>query len=249
MKGEELAEGVYGFETHGVVNWYLVEDGERLMAVDAGLAASWDEFERWIAARGRKVADLAAVVLTHAHMDHFGFAARAQKEAGARIYAHREEAELVRHPIRPRNAERPVLPYLRYDATRRLLLEVAKGGFRTRGVESFDEVDGDVAVLEDAPGRPRMVFTPGHTHGHCAVHLAERNVVFPGDAWVTRDPYTGLEGPRLVARSATNDVEQNLKSLEALEKIDAQLALTGHGPPWREGAADGARQARQAGAA
>jgi glyoxylase-like metal-dependent hydrolase (beta-lactamase superfamily II) len=142
-----------------------------------------------------------------------------------------------------------VLPYLRYGAARRILLEVAMGGFRTHGVESFDEVNGDGAVLDDLPGKPRVVFTPGHTHGHCAVHLPDRNVVFPGDAWVTRDPYTGLEGPRLVARPATNDVEQNLKSLETLEQIDAGLALTGHGPPWREGAADGARQARQAGAA
>src|SRR3954447_14858227 len=105
MNGEELADGVYGFETHGVVNWYLVEDGDRLMAVDAGLTASWDEFERWISARGRKVADLDAVVLTHAHIDHFGFAARAQEQAGARIYAHHEEAPLVHHPIRPRKAE------------------------------------------------------------------------------------------------------------------------------------------------
>jgi glyoxylase-like metal-dependent hydrolase (beta-lactamase superfamily II) len=249
MKGEELAQGVYGFETHGVVNWYLVEDGDRLMAVDAGLAASWDEFERWIAARGRQVSDLVAVVLTLAHIDHFGFAARAQEQAGARIYAHQHEGPLVHHPIRPRKAERPVLPYLRYGAARRILLEVAMGGFRTHGVESFDEVNGDGAVLDDLPGKPRVVFTPGHTHGHCAVHLPDRNVVFPGDAWVTRDPYTGLEGPRLVARPATNDVEQNLKSLETLEQIDAGLALTGHGPPWREGAADGARQARHAGAA
>ncbi|MEA2445394.1 MAG: hypothetical protein QOJ12_2686, partial [Thermoleophilales bacterium] len=116
VKGEELAEGVYGFETQRVVNWYLVEDGERLMAVDAGLTASWDEFERWIHARGRKLSDLDAVVLTHAHVDHFGFAARAQQQAGARIYAHHDEAPLVRHPIRPRKAERPVLPYLRYGA-------------------------------------------------------------------------------------------------------------------------------------
>jgi glyoxylase-like metal-dependent hydrolase (beta-lactamase superfamily II) len=248
MNGEELAPGVYGFETNGVVNWYLVEDGDRLTAIDAGLTASWDQFKRWIGSRGRKVSDLEAVVLTHAHVDHFGFAARAREEAGARIYAHSAEAPLVRHPIRPRKAERPVFLYMNHAAARRLLLEVAKGGFRTKGVEEFVQVT-DGQVLDGVPGKPRVVFTPGHTHGHCAIHLAERDVVFPGDAWVTRDPYTGLRGPRLVARSATNNVEQNLKSLASLEKIDAGLALTGHGPPWREGAAAGARLAREAGAA
>jgi glyoxylase-like metal-dependent hydrolase (beta-lactamase superfamily II) len=138
---------------------------------------------------------------------------------------------------------------MKYAATRRLMLEVAKAGFRTRGVSEFEEIQDGGAVLDGVPGRPKMIFAPGHTHGHCAVHLEELGVVFPGDAWVTRDPYTGREGPRLVARSATNNVEQNLKSLELLEKIDAPMALTGHGAPWRESAADGAREARAAGAA
>jgi glyoxylase-like metal-dependent hydrolase (beta-lactamase superfamily II) len=249
MNGEELAEGVYGFETHGVVNWYLVEDGDRLAAIDAGLSSSWDEFTGFVKKHNRKVSDLEAVVLTHAHVDHFGFAARARKEAGARIYAHHDEAALVRHPIRPIKSERLPLAYMKYGATRKLMLELAKAGFRTHGVSQFEEVQEDEKVLDRVPGRPKMIFTPGHTHGHCAVHLEERGVVFPGDAWVTRDPYTGREGPRLVARSATNNVEQNLRSLELLEKIDAPLALTGHGAPWRESAAEGAREARANGAA
>ena len=249
MNGEELAEGVYGFETQGVVNWYLVEDGDRLAAIDAGLTSSWSELQGFVKKHNRKISDLEAVVLTHAHVDHFGFAARARKEAGARIYAHRDEASLVHSPIRPLKSERLPLMYMKYAATRRLMLEIAKAGFRTQGIKQFDEVNEDEKVLEGVPGKPKMIFAPGHTHGHCAVHLESRGVVFPGDAWVTRDPYTGKTGPRLVARSATNNVEQNLKSLELLEKIDAPLALTGHGAPWRESAADGAREARAAGAA
>jgi glyoxylase-like metal-dependent hydrolase (beta-lactamase superfamily II) len=249
MNGEELAEGVYGFETNGVVNWYLVEDGDRLAAIDAGFSSSWNEYEDFVKRHNRNISDLEAVVLTHAHVDHFGFAARARKEAGARIYAHHEEASLVRNPFRPIKSERLPIFYMRYGATRRLMLEMTKAGFRTPGVKQFEEVQDGETVLERVPGKPKMVFTPGHTHGHCAIHLEERGVVFPGDAWVTRDPYTGREGPRLVARSATNNVEQNLKSLELLEKIDAPLALTGHGAPWRESAADGAREARAAGAA
>jgi len=249
MNGEELAEGVYGFETHGVVNWYLVEDGDRLTAIDAGLSSSWDEFTNWIKKRNRRVSDLEAVVLTHAHVDHFGFAGRARKEAGARIYAHQEEAPLVRHPWHPIKSERLPLFYMNHAATRRLMLEVARSGFRNHGVKQFEEISDGEVVLGRVPGKPKVIFTPGHTQGHCAVHLEDRGVVFPGDAWVTRDPYTGTEGPRLVARSATNNVEQNLKSLEALEKIDAPLALTGHGAPWRESAAEGARQARANGAA
>jgi glyoxylase-like metal-dependent hydrolase (beta-lactamase superfamily II) len=249
MNGEELTDGVYGFESHDFVNWYLVEDEGRLTAVDAGLSDSWDQFKGWIKKHGKRVSDLEAIVLTHAHVDHFGFAARARKEAGARIYAHHEEASLVHSPVRPIKSERLPLFYLNHAATRKVIVETAKAGFRTRGLKTFEEIDGQGATLDNVPGKPRMIFAPGHTQGHCAVHLEERGVVFPGDAWVTRDPYTGREGPRLVARSATNNVERNLESLDLLEKVDAPLALTGHGAPWRESAAEGAREAREAGAA
>jgi glyoxylase-like metal-dependent hydrolase (beta-lactamase superfamily II) len=57
----------------------------------------------------------------------------------------------------------------------------------------------------DVPGSPRVVACPGHTLGHCALHLPERDVLLAGDAIVTLDPYTALRGPRLVARAATAD--------------------------------------------
>jgi glyoxylase-like metal-dependent hydrolase (beta-lactamase superfamily II) len=46
--------------------------------------------------------------------------------------------------------------------------------------------DGTLPV----PGSPRVVFTPGHTLGHCALHFPERDAVIAGDAVVTLDPYT-----------------------------------------------------------
>ena len=52
------------------------------------------------------------------------------------------------------------------------------------------------------PGSPRVVATPGHTLGHCSLHLPDRDAIIAGDAVVTLDPYTGARGPRLVARAA-----------------------------------------------
>jgi glyoxylase-like metal-dependent hydrolase (beta-lactamase superfamily II) len=58
------------------------------------------------------------------------------------------------------------------------------------------------------PGAPRVVFTPGHTLGHCSLHLPDRDCVIAGDAIVTLDPYTARTGPRIVARAATADSER-----------------------------------------
>ena len=93
------------------------------------------------------------------------------------------------------------------------------------------------------------MFTPGHTHGHCALHLADRDVVIAGDAIVMLDPYTGRRGPRLVARAATVDSDRNLRTLDALTATGARTVLTGHGEPWTGGVESAVAQAREAGAA
>ena len=65
----------------------------------------------------------------------------------------------------------------------------------------------------DVPGHPRVVFTPGHTYGHCSFHLGDRDTLIAGDVIVATDPYVQQPGPRMVCRAATADVGQNRRSL------------------------------------
>jgi hypothetical protein len=51
----------------------------------------------------------------------------------------------------------------------------------------------------------------------------------------------------LVARAATADSAQAMISLDAIAATGAQTVLTGHGEPWRRGAATMADEARRAG--
>ena len=87
----------------------------------------------------------------------------------------------------------------------------------------------------DVPGRPRTVFSPGHTAGHCALSFADRDALITGDAIVTLDPYTGAVGPQIVAGAATADSRTALASLTALAATGARLVLPGHGQPWTGG--------------
>ena len=111
-----------------------------------------------------------------------------------------------------------------------------------------DVVRYDSGVLP-VPGEPQVVFTPGHTHGHCALHLPSHDAIIAGDAVVTLDPYTGRRGPRIVAAAATVDTQRNLDTLDALAQTGAGTVLVGHGDPWRQGAAAIVAQARAAGPA
>jgi glyoxylase-like metal-dependent hydrolase (beta-lactamase superfamily II) len=228
-------------------NWYLIEDAGRLTIVDAGVPASWDSLQDALRRLGRSAQDVEAVVLTHAHFDHVGFAERARSVLGVPVYVHENDVPLTEHPWRY-DHERD---RIRYIATQPRALPIVATFLRHRAF--WPPPIRDVVRFEDGvlpvPGSPRVVFTPGHTHGHCALHLPDRDAVIAGDAVVTLDPYTGRTGPRMVARAATVDSERNARSLDALAATGARTVLTGHGEPWREGVEAAVEAARRAGAA
>ena len=241
-----VVDGVHRIEDT-FVNWYLVEDGDRLTVVDTGHPKSWDSLLEALRQLGRTTADLEAVVLTHAHFDHVGFAERARAELGIPVWAHREEVFLTKHPFRYRREREPIL-----YAWRPWVLPVAASFIRSGAlwaprIKEVQVFEGEGEL--DLPGRPRVVFTPGHTLGHCALHLPDRGAIISGDGLVTLDPYTRRSGPRIVARAATADSAQAFASLDKMAETGADVVLPGHGDPWREGAAEAAARAREAGIA
>ena len=227
------------------VNWYLVEADSGLTIVDAGVPRSWDSLQRVVAEVGRDLSEVRALVLTHAHFDHIGFAERARTELGIPVYLHENDVPLARKPLQYTH-ERARSCYL---LTKPKALPHIAGFLATRAFwpPPLREVRRFSGGELDVPGSPRVVFTPGHTLGHCALHFPDRDAVIAGDALVMLDPYTGASGPRIVAGAATADSERALRSLDALASLDASAVLTGHGEPWRGGAAEAVRLARAAG--
>src|SRR5215210_2328715 len=194
---ERVADGVYRLGSRWV-NWYVVEDDGRLTLVDTGYPGYHGQLAPGLALIGRRVEDVDAIIVTHAHADHVGSVALIHTESGARVLAHPAESDAIRSgdPKRPPNffadAWRP--RFARY------LVHAAVAGARTiAGVETVDPVaEGDEL---DVPGRPRVIHTPGHTPGHCAFLLEGRGVLFSGDALVTRDDVSAARLPAGAARS------------------------------------------------
>lgn len=229
----DVADGVHLINA-AYVNCYLIEDDSGITLVDTGLPAMWSEIEGALGEVGFSPADLSAVVLTHAHFDHVGCAARAQREQRTPIWAHPEDHYLAAHPYRYRHEKARLLYPIRYPGAVHILGAMARAGaLRVRGVAGLKSLPAGTVL--DVPGRPRVVFTPGHTAGHCALHLADRRTVISGDALVTLDPYTGITGPQIVAGAATADSATALASLDALAGTRADIVLPGHGEPWFDG--------------
>jgi glyoxylase-like metal-dependent hydrolase (beta-lactamase superfamily II) len=246
MLHANVAEGVHRIED-AYTNWYLLEDDGALTVVDAGVPTSWRSLVDAVARLGRSLDDVRAVVLTHAHFDHLGFAERARSELGVPVYVHEDDVPLTRRPRRYSFERRPAL----YFATQVRALPIVASLLRNRAfwprpvAEVVRYTDGRLPV----PGAPQVVRTPGHTIGHCAFHLPDRDAVIAGDAIVMLDPYTARRGPCLVARAATADTDRNLRTLDALAETGARTVLTGHGEPWTEGAEAAVTRARAAGTA
>jgi glyoxylase-like metal-dependent hydrolase (beta-lactamase superfamily II) len=242
----DVAEGVHRVE-EALTNWFLVEDGGAVTVVDAGFPRSWWTLGRALRRIGRSRADVAAVVLTHGHFDHVGFAERARTELGVPVWVHEDDLPLAVHPWRYAH-ERSRLPYmLRHPGFDRVFAEMAvRGALSVDGVQRVRPFKGGDVL--DVPGAPRAVHIPGHTRGECCLHLADRGVVVVGDAFVTHDPYTRADGPRIVAGAATADSARALDALDGLRPLAADVALCGHGDPWRGPLTEAVDRAQEAGA-
>lgn len=213
--------------------------------VDAGVPTSWESLRAAASELGFALDAIDALVLTHAHFDHVGFAERARARLGIPVHVHTNDVPLTKHPWRY-DHERPRSRYLlgQPQALPIVAALVRNRAWLAPAIKTVSRYEAG----DELPGGLRAVHTPGHTLGHCALHLPERGVVFAGDAFVMRDPYLNKSGPRIVAGAATADSERALQSLDALAGLDADIALTGHGDPYRGDLRAAVAEARRRGA-
>lgn len=222
----------------GIVNSYLVEDGSGVTVVDAGLPGDWNALLAELAAMGRSLDDVRALLLTHGDTDHVGFAARLARERHVPVLVHALDAPRARAEVKkPTSGWGPVryrslLGFLAYSARR--------GGFRIPPVSDLTTLE-DGATL-DLPGSPRIIHLPGHTPGSVAIHVPAVDALFVGDALTTRSVLTGEAGPQLAP--FTLDPVQALASLARLEDVEAHWLLPGHGEPWTGGVPEALRRIR-----
>jgi glyoxylase-like metal-dependent hydrolase (beta-lactamase superfamily II) len=254
MLNRDVAPGVHQL-TVAHTNLYIVEHTGGIMLVDAGLPVFWPHLLLALKALGTGPASVTGVLLTHAHFDHVGCVRRARQEWGVPVWHHAADTTLLAHPYRYLH-ERARLPYVvRFPRNLPVLWDFAKAGaLVVRGETGGSPLGVDLqlpaSVLAGSgtEGGPVILATPGHTAGHIALHLPDRDALLVGDALVTLDPYTGATGPQIVAGAATADSAIALRSLETLAATGATHVLPGHGAVWSGGISEAVAAARAAGA-
>src|SRR3954453_16845609 len=85
MVVEQVVPGVWRAGTR-FVNWYAVDAGcEGVTLIDAGLPGYRQDLDRALAEMGHTRAQVRALILTHGHIDHIGFAGEI-RSAGATVH-------------------------------------------------------------------------------------------------------------------------------------------------------------------
>jgi glyoxylase-like metal-dependent hydrolase (beta-lactamase superfamily II) len=239
----EMAPGIHRIGDKSIINAYLVEEAGQVTVVDAGVSGLYGDLPRELASMGQTIADVRALVLTHGHSDHIGFAERLRNDRQVPVSIHEADAALARGEVpNPAKGYGPIkiAPLMGF-----LWFTLPRGGLRTRHLGEVSTF-GDGPTL-DVPGSPRVILTPGHTPGSAALHLASRNVLLIGDAFATYGVTTGARGPQIAPFTA--DAVQALESLSRIEDVPADLVLPGHGEAWAGGVREAVRLVRQAAAA
>jgi len=78
--------------------------------------------------------------------------------------------------------------------------------------------DNDIFDIGDQL-KLKVVFTPGHTAGHCAFYELNSKIAFLGDIDLTRHPYYGSLDASLI------EFEE---SIAKIKKLDVNIVVTGH---------------------
>ena len=231
----KIAPHIHRIGDDSRVNAYLIEESGEVTIIDAAMPGFYDDIPRELSSMGRSVADVRAVVLTHGHSDHLGFAERVRVERQVPVWIHEADAALATAEADPNNPMGRIRPGPLLGF---LWLALRNGGLK-RPVVREVATYGDGATL-DVPGSPRVILVPGHTPGSAALEARSLDAIFVGDAFATYSVTDGGTGPRIAPFTA--DRGQAVESLARIADSSAGIVLPGHGQPWMQGMAEAVRQ-------
>jgi hydroxyacylglutathione hydrolase len=172
------------------------EQSREAIVIDPG-----DNIDRILAILARHSLKVKAIVITHAHIDHIGGAAKLKAATGAPVYMNARDQEL-------------------YDG-----LDVQASWLQMKTPErtSIDTEarEGDTLTLGDSVFH--VLETPGHTQGSISLWIPAENTLIAGDT-LFRDSIGRTDLPGGDARQILRSIHDKLLPLP-----DDAVVIAGHG--------------------
>jgi glyoxylase-like metal-dependent hydrolase (beta-lactamase superfamily II) len=224
----------------GDVNAYLLfppPGAEGLTLIDTGVKTpeSFEALRHAFKEFGVALEQVERILVTHAHLDHFGQARRIREISGARVYASPSEAALMRTHFLPsgQRSERMRAAFRRWGVPDELLVPTSGRLELARRIQDPLEVDGvvrdgDTVVAGDL--RLRAIHTPGHCDGHLVFYEPDLRILFSGDHLLPDiSPVPLLVFPEDPEEPRPKSLARFLRSLERVEDLACDLVFPSHG--------------------
>jgi hydroxyacylglutathione hydrolase len=213
-----VAEGVWlvqgGFPLKNM-NVYLIEDGEGVLAFDAGIRS----MTRQIGPVAAGFGGLTRIVLGHGHPDHRG----AAPGLGAPTFCHPDEVSDAEG-----DGGEHYIDYSRLERwTARMTLP--------RLIRSWDggpvRIEGTISEGDGVAGFEAVHF-PGHAPGMIGLWRESDRLALVSDTIYTLDPQTGRKSrPRIPHPAFSQDTDQARESIRKLAALDPRAVWPGHADP------------------
>lgn len=229
--GQEVMPDVYCY-TNQIVNLCFVGSPEQTnewVLVDTGMPESANRIVDAVEDRFGENSPPKAIILTHGHFDHVGAVVDLVEKWNVSVYAHKFE-----------------LPFLTGKASYPEPDGSVEGGLVAKISPLFPNEPVDLGNHVEAlpsdgsvPSLPgwRWIHTPGHAPGHISLFREEDRSLIAGDAFVTvkqESLFKVMTQDREISgppRYLTTDWEAARESVQKLEALKPEVAVTGHGHP------------------
>ena len=225
----------------GSVNAYLFTDPEPIL-VDTGIRRdeSWQALEEKLAEHGLTVADLSRVIITHAHVDHYGQAGAIAVHSEADIWISQlgapwlVEGEDAREQ-RERFYGEYFLPSIGLSAE---AIETVRAGYMALSEQSHPippsrihpfQQDG---MLQMGGRTWDVLHTPGHASMQTCFYEPQERLLLSADMLLATTPTPVVESPPDGSFNRVPALPQFLESLDTINSLEVDRVLPGHGRPF-----------------
>ncbi|MEE6450945.1 MBL fold metallo-hydrolase [Gottfriedia acidiceleris] len=206
----------------------LIWDDADVVLIDTGYPGQLNEFRNCFEQVGVPLEKLNKILITHQDIDHIGSLSEIVEESTNKIEVYASEVEkpyiqgdklLIK--ITPEKIEKAVasLPSDITDEFRKAFknrLENPPNG----NVDQIVIPGNDLAIC----GGITVIDTAGHTPGHVSFYHKESKTLIAGDALIIENGQLNPSNPQY-----TFEIEQSLKSIEALLSLDIEKVICYHG--------------------
>lgn len=207
-----------------MVNAHLIRCEASCILVDAGIPGSERRIARVLARQGLSFRDIKLIIVTHAHTDHAGSAARLRELSGAPILAHRDDADFYSRKV--------PMTFCPTGLVGRLFIKTPLPHQPYEGfVPDIMMKNGEQVDLQDFGIEGVVRHTGGHTPGSIAVELSSQDVL-AGDLVASGILIGGIAfTSRAIRPPFQDDPEAVARELQRLIQGGARRFHLGHGGP------------------